>query len=288
WISTDAQRLVFASEAGANPDGLVLKLENIGGKILNWSISSDSDWLTVNPSTGLTEQEIDEIDVQVDATGLAEGSHLGTLTINDPAAANDGYQVEVLLGVLPDDGSIWVPYRYETIQAAVDAAAAGETVIVAPGVYTGIGNRDIELRGKDITVLSEMGPASSIIDCQKLGRGFYIHEGEGAGCVIEGLTIKNGYVALKDIHGYLIDPFNSMGGGIRIFESSPTIKNCWLFDNEAETGGGIDLRVDFSSEKFCDPVIQDCVFRNNKATRGGGMASLGDHNDYPYYPPPPP
>ena len=39
-----------------------------------------------------------------------------------------------------------------TIQDGVNAASNGDTVLVAPGTYTGDGNRDISLFGKRITL----------------------------------------------------------------------------------------------------------------------------------------
>jgi pectin methylesterase-like acyl-CoA thioesterase len=47
-----------------------------------------------------------------------------------------------------DDG----PADFSTIQAAIDDAVDGDVVEVKPGTYTGEGNRDIDYKGKGITV----------------------------------------------------------------------------------------------------------------------------------------
>jgi len=52
---------------------------------------------------------------------------------------------------------------YMMIQAAIDASVDGDTVLVTPGTYAGNGNRDIEFRGKAITVRSEDGPQTCIL-----------------------------------------------------------------------------------------------------------------------------
>ncbi|MBN1505514.1 MAG: S8 family serine peptidase [Sedimentisphaerales bacterium] len=152
------------------------------------------------------------------------------------------------------DGSREHPY--DAIQKGIDDAAPGETVTVLPGIYTGKGNRNIVLRGKPITVRSEGGPSTCIIDCEESGRGFYL-DNEGADSVLEGFTITNGYAG-PDGHG----------GGVFNWRASPTFTNCVFTDNSAGgSGGGM-----YNSDSR--PTITDCNFSGNSAASGGGM-----HND---------
>ncbi|MGH9360794.1 MAG: hypothetical protein ACRD2T_02680, partial [Thermoanaerobaculia bacterium] len=51
-----------------------------------------------------------------------------------------------------------VPGEHPTIQAAIDAAASGDTVLLADGVHRGAGNRDLDFRGKPLHLRSENGP----------------------------------------------------------------------------------------------------------------------------------
>ena len=86
-----------------------------------------------------------------------------------------------LLLSLPAAGAvIHVPADRPTIQGGIGAASDGDTVLVADGIYTGWGNRDIDLMGKAITVRSENGPENCIIDCELSElRAFVVQSDEG-------------------------------------------------------------------------------------------------------------
>ncbi len=189
-----------------------------------------------------------------------------------------------------------VPSQYPTIQAAIDAALPGDTVIVADGVYTGFGTRDITFGGKAITLKSANGPASTILDLQGTQenphRGFDF-DGETAATVLDGFTITNGSTP----NGAILDEFN--GAGILIRNGSPIIKNCIIKNNWAGCWGGAICCSWFGTssptiinctiaDNYCDddggaifnldnsPTIIDSIIVNNEArVVGGGITDFG-------------
>jgi len=147
-----------------------------------------------------------------------------------------------------------VPSRYATIRAAVDSSGVGDTILIADGLFTGDGNRDIDLSDKILTVLSENGPDKTIIDCDgQIGDehyGFYI-SGSGSRIIIDGLTIRHAL-------------FN-LGAAIGVENANPTIRNC-IFDNNQATVSGGGLRC-----KGASPSVTGCTFAKNSAMAGGAM-----------------
>lgn len=54
-----------------------------------------------------------------------------------------------------------------TIQAAIDSLDSGDHVVLADGIYTGFGNRDLYNSEKIFVVRSQSGdPTACVIDCQ--------------------------------------------------------------------------------------------------------------------------
>ena len=148
---------------------------------------------------------------------------------------------------------IHVPSQYPTIQAGINAAVNGDTVLVADGIYTGTENKNLDFGGRLIVLQSENGPESCIIDCEDSGSGFYFHNIETNDAVVSGFTVCNGN--------------STMGGGFRISQSSPTIENCIIYDcNNAGSsrGGGIYLSSSLA-------LIINCTLYNNYAYNGGGI-----------------
>jgi len=171
---------------------------------------------------------------------------------------------------------IRIPADYPTIQAGIDAARTDDIVLVADGTYTGDGNKNLDFKGKAITVRSKNGPESTIIDCEGSGSGFYFHSHENIGAVVKGFTIKNGdssgiYCDNNSsplIEGNIItnNSASQYGGGISCFNNSfPTIQdNEITYNSASQYGGGI------SCSNNSSPTIQNNEIAYNLANSYGG------------------
>ncbi|MCH7798757.1 MAG: right-handed parallel beta-helix repeat-containing protein [Planctomycetes bacterium] len=187
----------------------------------------------------------------------------------------------VVLGTVSVAGAatLRVPAEYPTIQAAMTAAAlSGDTVLVADGTYTGVGNTNLLFNMKSLIVRSENGPAQCIIDCAGLGSGFTFF-GEPPTSVVDGFTIINGggspgpgiymyYNSNPSISNCIIRGNTSGqegGGGIYCALANPTITNCTITGNWGAAGGGVYLMMS-------SPTIRNCVIAGNTAgALGGGI-----------------
>lgn len=145
---------------------------------------------------------------------------------------------------------------YLTIQDAVDAASTCDTILVAPGTYTGPANRNISFGGKNIVLKSQEGRASTIIDCEHQDRGFFFVDGEDESATVQGFTVKNGL---------------GSGGGIRCVNSWPTVVDCAFTDNDGENYGG---GVYCNNAVTPSPAFANCVFADNFAAIQGGGALM--------------
>jgi hypothetical protein len=120
---------------------------------------------------------------------------------------------------------------YATIQDAIDAVASGDTIYLGDGTFTGTGNKDLDPAGKNLVIMPLPG-ALPVIDCEDSGRAFYIHSGEDASMVIQGLTLTGGNPPGGTA---------SKGGAILIESASPTITDNNINENQSYFGAGIHM-----------------------------------------------
>ena len=149
-----------------------------------------------------------------------------------------------------------VPGSYPTIQAAINASANGDTVLVAPGTYF----ENIDFKGKLITVQSAQGPSGTTIDGGNVAPVVNFSTGETSAAILQGFTLQ---------HGNAPFAFGYEGAGIHIASASPTIAGNFITANTA-CGSGTGISVAFAS-----PVIRDNTITGNSkqvgcSGQGGG------------------
>jgi hypothetical protein len=128
--------------------------------------------------------------------------------------------------------TIRVPADQPTIQAAVDAANSGDTVLVAPGEYL----ESVDLRGKEILVKSEVVGAA-IVRAPDSQRSFRAVTGETSKTRVIGFGIGRG---------------GKWGGGIETNGSSPVFDSCDIVGCKNNTGGGAILQGGAPQFVACD------------------------------------
>jgi len=153
--------------------------------------------------------------------------------------------------------TIHVPADQPTIQAGINAANNGDTVVVAPGTYF----ETISFAGKNISVTSSNGPGSTAIDGGGIGRVVTFNQGEGPGATLAGFTVQNGQSQLG-------------GGGVFINNASPTIVGNVITGNHAIYGIGIDVEGG-------SPLIQNNVITGNTQCCGSSGFGGGGINVMP-------
>jgi parallel beta-helix repeat protein len=119
------------------------------------------------------------------------------------------------------------------MQAAINASNNGDTVLVAPGTYF----ENITFAGKAIAVKSSGGNKVTIIDGGNVSSVVTFENGECRKSLLHGFTIQNGN------GGYLS---SYEGGGIYIFNASPTITGNTVTHNFA-CAGGSGIAAEWSS-----------------------------------------
>jgi len=92
-----------ATQGGPNPSNQTLSISNTGGGTLNWSVSDNASWLSLNPTSGTNSGTVT---LSVNIAGLTAGTYNATITITATGATNSPVSIPVTLTVNPPPPTI--------------------------------------------------------------------------------------------------------------------------------------------------------------------------------------
>jgi hypothetical protein len=204
---------------------------------------------------------------------------------------------------------------YPTIQEGLDNTQSNDVVLLGPGTYTGPGNRNLHLTFgvANVTITSQAGAASTIMDCQNASNWMSSFSSFTEDTTISGLTIRNADTAIEvpagtDVFtitvedcilenntqgfsyssGYPVTIRNNVfrdhnnggndGSALTIYSSTGALVENNVFESNSGGLGGAAFLPDGS-------IIRGNVFANNTASVHGGAfwggnGSTIDHNTF--------
>ena len=203
-------------------------------------------------------------------TGRRTGGAILAMAALTASAGVAGHALADELFVPSDD--------YPTLQAALDAAADGDVVVIGAGTLTGPGNWNLTMPGRRLTFRGETGNPADVVwqgsgdPYIEITRGMTVESSGASGTRFEGLTIRH---------------FTSQGGGaFRVGAVELAFDNCVFERNSGaamecftgESGGAI--RASGSTIRFTDCVIRNhsvgsVVCSSHGASTSGGAIAGG-------------
>lgn len=159
-----------------------------------------------------------------------------------------------------------VPAQYATIQAAVDAAANGDVVVVGPGTYRetlDLGEKELTLRGSAgaaETILDGSGGTTSILTARNV---------EPRRVVVQGFSFRNGHGALPRACGLEV----RKGGAILAVGTRLTVTDC-VFEDNGDAGPDGRFGIEYGGAIFScetDLRVEGSRFARNRAVHGGAV-----------------
>lgn len=172
-----------------------------------------------------------------------------------------------------------VPSQYPTIQAAVNAAQNGDTIMLAPGTYNtstinitkyititssgNSGNTTIQVQTQQPVLVWQNVPFTGGIQAKlenvTINNGHSNQSGQAGGITLaNGADVQLSNVVIENSYS------STNGGGMIIYNSDPVLSSVTFSnDNAAQLGGGA-LIVN------SNPTVYNSIFSSNTANEAGG------------------
>ena len=220
------------------------------------------------PTTAILENnqfENNEITGQVMATGGAVTFNSAGRVINNTITHNKAFSY----GSYSNGGGIalssWQPPLVYEVLVSGNVISHNKALQSETG-FPGIGSH-----GGGLTIIGSKGVISNNIFM--FNEICAVDSGFGAGVVLdyppEELFFKNNIVS----HNFFSGNGNCFGGGVAIWDGSPTLENNLIEKNKGTIGGGLWTGLHFCNAK----LINNTIGKNKATVQGGAINSYGSN-----------
>ena len=251
--------------ADTDTDGIPDAVEGANGLSANGDADSDG-------ITDLDEylQGTDPHAADTDGDGLSDGQELSLGY--DPLAPARFIYADAADGDDNNSG-LTAAAAVRTLGAAIAKSTSlhhENIVMVAPGTYSGAGNRDLDFRGCDIKLVSQSGAAATVVDLESAGRLLSLSSGETTASRLQGLTIRNGRSTTR-------------GMAVSLRDASLSIRDCVVEDclaGRRATGGSGGATYEYWTDAYMTAAVhaENGTVRIS-GSRFAGNASMGDYTN---------
>ncbi|MDA0168685.1 choice-of-anchor D domain-containing protein [Solirubrobacter taibaiensis] len=151
---TPASLTFGATEGAASPSAKTLSVSNAGEGTLEFSASSNRTWLSATPATGTAPRDIA---VTVDTTGLAAGTHTGSVTVDAGRASRSPKSIPVTVTVAPQAHPVLAT---SPTSLSFNAVAGGANPSAKTVNVTNTGDGDLNFTASDSASWLTVTPTS--------------------------------------------------------------------------------------------------------------------------------